>query len=238
MPNSGAVVSSGEVRAAPTRCWLMFRKVQPPRKCTIPAIAKAIIPQAVASPSADTSPLARVTHTSTDAAIASWMNVDAYGSSMSRTARRLRLWKSPNPIPETAAHSAPVTSCPDGRLGTGFLDRAAEVQGGHLRVVEHVVGLAVEQYAATLHDDPVVREPEPEAHVLLYQQDRPAPRDHALDAVVDHLQRLRVESERRLVEQHHLRLHHQRASELDHAPLPAREVAGLVRPPLAEHWEG
>ena len=37
------------------RAWLMFRVVQPTKKCTNPARAKAMIPQAVASASAERS---------------------------------------------------------------------------------------------------------------------------------------------------------------------------------------
>src|SRR3954453_9612117 len=128
---------------------------------------------------------------------------------MSLTARRFRLWKSPNPIPETAAHSAPVTSCPYGqRLADGFLDVAAEVERSHLRIVQDVAGLAVEEHATALHHDPVVRQLQAEADVLLNEEDGPPACDHALNAVVHHLQGLGVEPQRRLVEQHHLWLHH------------------------------
>ena len=40
IPNSGTVVSSGLVRAAPIRFWLMFNSVQPAMKCRTPAPAK------------------------------------------------------------------------------------------------------------------------------------------------------------------------------------------------------
>src|SRR3954447_15051462 len=235
----GAVVSSGDVRAAPIRTWRMLRNVQPPRKWTIPASANAMIPQALASRTAVSSPVATVTLSSTVAATASWRKVDAYGSPISRTARRLSPWKRPKPIPEAAAHKAPVTSdLDDAHVRRGLLDRAAEVEGCHLGVVEHVLRLAVEQHPAALHHDPVLRDLQPEAHVLLDEQDRPAARDHALHALMHHLERLRVEPKRWLVEQHHLRLHHQRTRELDHPALPAGEIAGLVVRALLEHREG
>ena len=110
--NTGDIVSSGDVRAAPILRWLMFRNVQPSRKCTIPAVANAASAQPSASRTRPTSSVATASSTSAAAAIATFRNVETYGSSMSRTARRLRLWKSPNPMPEAAAHSAAVTRTP------------------------------------------------------------------------------------------------------------------------------
>src|SRR3954447_2592854 len=176
----GAVVSSGDVRAAPIRTWRMLRNVQPPRKWTIPASANAMIPQALASRTAVSSPVATVTLSSTVAATASWRKVDAYGSPMSRTARRFSPWKRPKPIPETAAHKAPVTSDLDhAHLRCGLPYRATEVESSHLGVVEHLVRPAVEQHPTALHHDPVLGDLQPEAHVLLDEQNRPAALDHA-----------------------------------------------------------
>ena len=81
------------------------------------------------------------------------------------------------------------------------LHRATEVQVGHLRVVEHVVRRAGHEHAARLHDDPVRGQPQPEADVLLDEQDRLAGLAHQRDRLEDLLERPRVEAERRLVEQ-------------------------------------
>src|ERR1700745_2360494 len=64
------------------------------------------------------------------------------------------------------------------------LDRAAEVEVGHLGVLEHLLCRALEQHAAALHHDPVRRQSQPEADVLLDQQDRPPGLAHAHDALV------------------------------------------------------
>jgi hypothetical protein len=50
-------------------------------------------------------------------------------------------------------------------------------------------------------------------------------------------QRLRVETQEGSSEQHEPRLEHQRPGELDHPPLPAREVPGLLGPALAHDRE-
>ena len=49
IPHSGTVASSGAVRAAPMRCWLALRSVQPRKKWTAPAIVKLTIAHAVRS---------------------------------------------------------------------------------------------------------------------------------------------------------------------------------------------
>ncbi len=73
---SGAIVSSGDVRAAPIRRWLRFRNVQPRRKCTTPAAAKAISGHAPACSSCVRSSVASDMASSASAAITRLMNVE------------------------------------------------------------------------------------------------------------------------------------------------------------------
>ena len=111
-----------------------------------------------------------------------------------------------------------------------LLDRAAEVEVGHLGVVEHLVRRPVEQDAAALHHDPVGRDAAARSARSARRAGsscRPALIRATLSSTC--AQRLRVEAERRLVEQHELRVEHQRAGELDHPPLAAGQVAGLAR---------
>ena len=152
---------------------------------------------------------------------------------MPRTARMFSVWNSPKPTPEAAATTAPLTDAWGRRpvracRSAGRPDRPAEVQVGHLRVLEHLAGRPGQHHAAGLHDDPVGRQPQAEADVLLDEQDRLAGVAHQDDVLEDLLERLRVEAERRLVEEHELRVEHQRARELDHPPLAAGEVARLL----------
>ena len=70
------MVSSGEVRAAPIRRWLRFRNVQPSRKCTTPAAAKAISGHASASSSRVRSSVATATPSSASAAMTRLRNVE------------------------------------------------------------------------------------------------------------------------------------------------------------------
>ena len=72
-----------------------------------PEVTDAASP--LASPSWLRSSEARLAATRIAVAAASWRNVETQGSSMPRIARRLRLWKSPNPIPEAVAHRTPLT---------------------------------------------------------------------------------------------------------------------------------
>jgi hypothetical protein len=86
-----------------------LRNVQPSRKCTTPAAEKAISGHAPASSSTERSSVATATASRATAAMTRLMKVETYGSSMSTSARRLRLWKSPNPMPEATAQRAAVT---------------------------------------------------------------------------------------------------------------------------------
>ena len=92
---------------------------------------------------------------------------------------------------------------------------------------------AAEPHAAALHHDAVRREPSP-TRTFCSTSRIVLPRLVQQRHGVEHgPQRLRVEAERRLVEQDQLRVEHQRAGELDLPPLAAGEVAGLVAGPLA-----
>ena len=108
IPNSGTVVSSGLVRAAPIRFWLTFSSVQPAMKCRTPAPAKDRSDVAGAPARSPRPPLTTLAASSAAAATAIWTNVEANGS-MPRTARMFSVWNSPKPTPEAAATTAPLT---------------------------------------------------------------------------------------------------------------------------------
>ena len=76
-PNSGVVASSGLVRAAPIRAWLKLSVVQPTKKCTRPASAKAASPQAETSASSLTSSVATAAIARISAATSSCRKVEA-----------------------------------------------------------------------------------------------------------------------------------------------------------------
>jgi hypothetical protein len=80
-------------------------------------------------------------------------------------------------------------------------------------------------------------EPEPEADVLLDHEDRLPRLAHDADRVRNALEGLRVEPERRFVEEDQPGVEHERAREFDHAPLASGEVACLVLPALADDRE-
>src|SRR6266542_714659 len=104
---------------------------------------------------------------------------------------------------------------------------AAEVELLHVLVRAELVGLAVEDDPAVLHDVAVVRDPEREVRVLLDEQEaRLLLAVHALDDVEDFAHEQRREAERRLVEEDELRARHERAADREHLLLAAGEVAG------------
>ena len=74
--NTGEVLSSGLVRAAPMCCWLMLSRVQPQKKCTAPAAPNQAIVAAGALPSLPRSAALTLATTSTASATTSWRKVD------------------------------------------------------------------------------------------------------------------------------------------------------------------
>ena len=95
-------------------------------------------------------------------------------------------------------------------------------------MLENLTRATAKPNTTTLHHDAVRRDREADTHVLLDEQNRLARLVHQTDVVEHLLEHLWIEPERRLVEQHELRIHHQRARELDQAPLTAREIAGTL----------
>ena len=55
-PHRGTVARRGALRAAPMRCWLTLRKVQPRKKCSAPARTKLMVAQAFSSSILSSSP--------------------------------------------------------------------------------------------------------------------------------------------------------------------------------------
>ena len=89
-------------------------------------------------------------------------------------------------MPDAVAHRTPLTPGPRAlSSGLRLLDGAAEVERRHLRVVQHRLGLAGQQHATALHHHALLRQPQPEAHVLLDEQQRLAGVDHHLHRVAD-----------------------------------------------------
>ena len=76
-PNTGAVESSGLLRAAPIRAWLKLSVVQPTKKWTRPASAKATRPQSEASASSEMSSVASAAIARIAAATSSCRKVEA-----------------------------------------------------------------------------------------------------------------------------------------------------------------
>ena len=109
IPNSGTVTSSGLVRAAPIRFWLRLRQVQPATKCRTPAAANQASDEPGAPASASSPPLTALATISASAATAICTNVEANGS-IPRTARMFSVWNRPNPMPDAAATTAPLTA--------------------------------------------------------------------------------------------------------------------------------
>jgi hypothetical protein len=101
-----------------------------------------------------------------------------------------------------------------------------------------VLGLAVHHDAAVLQDVAVVGVAQRHVGVLLGQQEGDA---LALVQVLDDLEHLlddlRRQAHAGLVEQHHLRVGHQRAADRAHLLLAARGVGGLRRAPRLQARE-
>ena len=113
----------------------------------------------------------------------------------------------------------------------------AEVHRRELRVVEDRRRVALGDDLAALHHDAVGRQAHPEPDVLLDDEDRLAALLEHHHRVVDRPQRLRVEPERRLVQQEQHRVEHQRAGELHHPSLAAGQVAGVLVAALGDDRE-
>src|SRR6266542_2626881 len=112
---------------------------------------------------------------------------------------------------------------------------AAEVELLHVLVRAELVGLAVEDDPAALHDVAVIRDLEGEVRVLLDEQERglllPV---HPLDDPEDLADEERGEAEGRLVEEDELRARHERAADGEHLLLAAGEVPGELVPMTLE----
>ena len=115
--------------------------------------------------------------------------------------------------------------------------RLAKVRGDHLLVVANDGRLAARQHLAEVEDIDVVAHAHDKAHVVVDQQHR-----HA-ESLADRVQQLRemlrltgVEACGRLVEQHELRPHRERAAKL-HAPLDACGQVSREPVPVAAQVE-
>src|SRR6516165_4850040 len=115
---------------------------------------------------------------------------------------------------------------------------SAQVGALHLGVLEERPGFALEHDPADLHDVSAVGELERRAGVLLHQQHRDAGGLVDLaDGLEDGLHEERGEAERRLVEEQHARLRHERAADGEHLLLAAGERAGELVAALLQDRE-
>ena len=99
-------------------------------------------------------------------------------------------------------------------------------------------GRRVDHHPAAVQDDDVVGDVEGELGVLLDQQDRQPLLLQAPDRGHHLGDDLRRQALRRLVEQQHPRVRHQRPADRQHLLLAARQDAGIVLAPLGELREG
>src|SRR6266568_101792 len=131
---------------------------------------------------------------------------------------------------------APSSSC-DGRGAGAGPGPPTEIELADLRVGQDVLGLALDVDLSTLHDDAVRGPPQPDAYILLHQQDGLAGLAHNFDRAVNELQSSGVKADRRLVEKYEFGIEHQGAGALDEPPLPARKIAGGMRGALGDARE-
>ncbi len=185
----GVVASSGLERAAPIRIWLMFRSVQPKREVDHPRRARS---RRAKGPSRrPEGPMSSVESAGDDQH--GQGGDPAGGKSPGRrpsspsTARRFRVWKTPNPslvaVPRAPARSpgggvladgglrAPGSRPPSRRPVRSRRRRGPPSPGWQGRLPRR----AHEEDAAAFHDHAVRRETKARAHVLLDEQDRLPP---------------------------------------------------------------
>ncbi len=115
--------------------------------------------------------------------------------------------------------------------------RPAEVQLTDLGVIEDFLACALEAHTAVLEYDTVGGQAKARTGVLFHEQQGAAVGTHLADGVEDRLERLRVETHRRLVEDHERRVEHEAPGELDEALLASREAARLVFGPFRHDRE-
>src|SRR5216683_1311561 len=110
------------------------------------------------------------------------------------------------------------------RAGMRF--RCAEEDVHQIAVIRDLLSRPGQRDGACPHHRRVLCERQPEPYVLLDHQDSRAGLVHRHDAAGDEGQAARVEAQCRLVQQHDLGFEHQRAGELDHAPLSTGQGTG------------
>src|SRR5680860_987200 len=108
-------------------------------------------------------------------------------------------------------------------------DLAGEVLGSiRLRIGEEIIGRGVLHDPALVHEDDTVRGGAGEAHLVGHDDHGHATLgevDHDVEHLLDHL---RVERRGRLVEEHHLGIHRQRAGNRDPLLLTTRELCRVL----------
>ena len=146
--------------------------------------------------------------------------------------RRLR----PTRVRRSSSGSVPSarSRAVDRRSGLLDLGEGAEVELDDLGIREQRVAGAFVGVAALIEHVAAVGDLEHPAGVLLDDQHRNADVVDARDALEHVVLHHRRQSGRRLVEQQHRRLHHQRACHRQHLALAAREGTGALVQPLTE----
>src|SRR4051794_33074957 len=91
--------------------------------------------------------------------------------------------------------------------------------------------------AARLHDVAAMRRDESHVRILFDEEDRRPLGVDLFDDAEDRLHHLRRESERRFIEQQHLRLRHQCARDREHLLLAARQRPRVLLDPVLQHRE-
>src|SRR5437879_4751832 len=88
---------------------------------------------------------------------------------------------------------------------------------------------AREDDRALIHDEDALPDPRGEPKVLLDEEERESGRAHLREYFADLLHELRCETLRRLVEEKHRRISHERARDGEHLLLAARELVAARR---------